>query len=94
MSNDRDSEWFDEFRDSEWFDEFWGYLDSDIDEDGGTSAVRLLAEMYDAGIVDRDGDYLVGEMDDIATRVHLTTDDQYLVRRIFDAVDQTNRPKL
>jgi len=74
-------------RDSEWYDEFWSGVD--VDEDEQISAVRLIGEMYADGVIDRDGDYLIGNDPESPeqSRTWLSTGDQHLVRMVFDAVD-------
>ena len=76
-------------RDSEWYDEFWTQCRLEVNEDEGTSAIRLLGELYADGVIDRDGDYLVGNDPENPeqSRTYLNTSDQYIVRCIFDAVD-------
>lgn len=66
-----------------WFDEFWSAVDMDDDTDG-VSAVRLIGELFAAEAMWRDGDYLVGRS---GAKVWLSSEDQYLVRRIEGAVD-------
>lgn len=66
-----------------WFDAFWESMD-DPSEDDGTSAIRLIGELFASDGVWRDGDYLKGRM---GAATHLSPDDQHLIRRIEQAVE-------
>lgn len=72
-------------RDDDWYDNFWSNLE--VDDDEGASSARILAEMFDNGLYWRDGDFLVGAEGD---RFLLTKEDQFLMRKIIDAVVETN----
>lgn len=72
---------------NEWFDEFWTWAPG-TNEEAGASAVRLLAELLQAGVLWRDGDRLC---DSSGSRgVMLSPDDQWLIRKIEDAVKVAN----
>lgn len=66
-----------------YFDAFWDHIDP-VNDDDGTSALRLIGEMFATNLLWRDGDYLrSGD----AGMLSLTAGDQYLVRRIQDAAE-------
>lgn len=70
-----------------WFDEFWCSFDGGDDEDG-VSAVRLVGELFAAEAIWRDGDKLIGKGGNV---VWMNPGDQFLVRRIEDAVEYARK---
>lgn len=66
-----------------WYEDFFQSLPP-IGEDEGVTAVRLLGELIHCGALGRDGDELG---DNAHYSIHLSPDDQWLVRKIEDAVN-------
>jgi hypothetical protein len=64
-----------------WAEVFWE-ADLDSTDDGGR-AIRILGELFSANVIHRVGDDLWDRGMNVALR--LSTEDQYLVRRIEDA---------
>lgn len=73
--------------DDDWYEVFWDALYPFDDEDDGTSATRIIGELFAAEVIRRDGDVLVGRPNQKRT---LDTSAQYLVRRIEDAAREAS----
>ncbi len=68
------------------YEEFWNNLYQEDDAEDGVNAIRILAELYAEGVYMRDGDFLLGQH---LSKSYLARDDQHLIRRITEAVDQS-----